>query len=69
VLQQFRELAQGVVAEAERVLWEELLWMSEHEHWLTTRLAEIQDDVSVRQRGVCYLSQSQLQQGQAWVLN
>jgi hypothetical protein len=30
VLQQFRELAQGVVAKAERVLWEELLWMSEH---------------------------------------
>jgi hypothetical protein len=60
VLQQFRELAQGVVTEAERVLWEELLWMSEHEHRPTTRLAEIQDDVSVRQRGVCYLSWSQL---------
>ena len=69
MLQQFRELAQGVVAKAERLLWEELLWMREHEHRPTTRLAEIQDDVSIRQRGVCYLSQSQLQQGQAWVLD
>jgi hypothetical protein len=64
VLQRFRELAQGVITEAERVLWEELLWMSEQEHRPTTRLAEIQDDVSIQQRGVCYLSPSQLEQGQ-----
>jgi hypothetical protein len=51
------------------VLWEELLWMSEQEHRPTTRLAEIQDDVSIRQRGVCYLSPSQLEQGQTWVLD
>ncbi|USP77298.1 hypothetical protein yc1106_04572 [Curvularia clavata] len=47
----FRELAQGVVAKAERLIWEEQLWMSEHEHRPTTRLAEIQDDVSIRCRG------------------
>jgi hypothetical protein len=30
-LQRFRELAQGVVAKVERVLWEELLWISGQE--------------------------------------
>jgi hypothetical protein len=41
-----RAMAQGLVAEAERVLWAELLWIGDAEGRLPTKLAAIQDDIT-----------------------
>jgi hypothetical protein len=34
-------MAQGIVAEAECILWEELLWIARKEDWLSVALAAI----------------------------
>jgi hypothetical protein len=59
-------MAQGVVAEAEQVLWEHVLWMQDKETngRLSVELAAIQDDVSIVQRGVSFLSPSRLQEAE-----
>ena len=61
-------MAQGIVAEAERVFWEELLWIAKKEDRLSVELATIQDDVTVAQRGVSFLPPSRLQAGRKWML-
>jgi hypothetical protein len=40
-LQRFQTMAQGIVAEAERLLWEELLWIAKKEDRLSVELATI----------------------------
>jgi hypothetical protein len=69
-LARFRTMAQSVVASAEQVLWEQLLWMQKEEKndRLSVELAAIQDDVSIVQRGVSFLSPSRLQEGERWML-
>jgi hypothetical protein len=48
-------MAQGIVAEAERILWEELLWIARKGDRLSVALAAIQDNVTVAQRGTSFL--------------
>jgi hypothetical protein len=62
-----RAMAQGLVAEAERVLWAELLWMEDAESRLPTQLGAIQHDITRVQRGLSFLSPSALQSGQSWI--
>jgi hypothetical protein len=61
-------MAQGIVAEAERILWEELLWIARKGDRLSVALAAIQDNVTVAQRGTSFLPPSQLQAGMKWML-
>ena len=61
-------MAQGIVAKAEQVLWEELLWVEDNGQRRSTDLAAIQDDVTVAQRGACFLSLAQLEEGRDWIL-
>jgi superfamily II DNA helicase RecQ len=69
-LARFRTMAQGVVAEAAQVLWEQVLWVQkEQEHGRrSVKLAAIQDDVTIVQRGVSFLSPSRLQEAEQWML-
>ncbi|KAF1922122.1 uncharacterized protein M421DRAFT_79517, partial [Didymella exigua CBS 183.55] len=61
-------MAQGVVAEAERLLWEELLWVGRKEDRPAVELSTIQDDITVVRRGASFLPPSRLQQGRQWTL-
>jgi hypothetical protein len=67
-LERFRTMAQGVVAEAERLLWEELLWVERKEDRPAVELSTIQDDITVVRRGASFLPPSRLQQGRQWTL-
>jgi superfamily II DNA helicase RecQ len=78
-LARFRTMAQSVVVEAAQVLWEQVLWMQkkekeeeeeeEEEHnRLSIELAAIQDDVTLVQRGVSFLSPARLQEAERWLL-
>jgi hypothetical protein len=64
----FRTMAQGIVADAAQVLWEELLWVDQKEGRLSVDLATIQDDTTVIRRGASFLSLFSLQKGKAWML-
>lgn len=59
-MQQFCQLAQGVVAEAEQLLWQELLWTNDQNERRSIDLAAIEDDASLSYRGVCFLRPSHL---------
>jgi hypothetical protein len=70
-------MAQGVVAEAAQVLWEQVLWVQKEEKKeekkeentrLSAELAAIQDDVTIVRRGVSFLSPARLQEGEKWML-
>jgi hypothetical protein len=69
-LLRFRTMAQGIVAEAAQVLWEQLLWVGNEEDKaeenarLSAELAAIQDDVTIVRRGVSFLSPARLQEGE-----
>jgi hypothetical protein len=73
-LSRFRTMAQGIVAEAAQVLWEELLWIAKKEEEteerarLSAKLAAIQDDVTIVQQGVSFLSPARLHEGEKWML-
>jgi hypothetical protein len=72
-LARFRSMAQGVVAEAAQVLWEQVLWVQKEEKKgenakLSAELAAIQDDVTIVRRGVSFLSPARLQEGEKWML-
>jgi hypothetical protein len=67
-LQRFQTMVQGIVAEAERILWEELLWIARKEDRLSVALAAIQDNVTIAQRGTSFLPPSRLQAGMKWML-
>jgi hypothetical protein len=73
-LSRFRTMAQGIVAEAVQVLWDQVLWVEkkenkmEHNVRLSAELAAIQDDVTILQRGVSLLSPAHLQEGEKWML-
>jgi hypothetical protein len=63
-------MAQRVVVEAEQVLWEQLLWLQKEEKnsRLSIDLAAIQDDVTIVQRGVSFLSPGRVQEAKRWML-
>jgi hypothetical protein len=63
-------MAQSVVAEAGQMLWEQLLWMEKEEKnsRLPVDLAAIQDDITIVQRGVSFLSPGRLQEAERWML-
>jgi hypothetical protein len=71
-LARFRSMAQGVVAEAAQVLWEQVLWVQKEKKKenarLSAELAAIQDDVTIVRRGVSFLSPARLQEGEKWML-
>jgi hypothetical protein len=72
-LARFRSMAQGVVAEAAQVLWEQVLWVQKEEKKgenakLSAELAAIQYDVTIVRRGVSFLSPARLQEGEKWML-
>jgi superfamily II DNA/RNA helicase len=69
-LARFRTMAQSIVAEAGQVLWKQLLWMEKEEKnsRLHVDLAAIQDDVTIVQRGVSFLSPGRLQEAERWML-
>jgi superfamily II DNA helicase RecQ len=69
-LARFCTMAQSVVTEAGQVLWEQVLWMQKEETngRLSVELAAIQDDVTIVQRGVSFLSPSRLQEAEQWML-
>jgi hypothetical protein len=56
--------------EAEQVLWEQLLWLQKEEKnsRLSIDLAAIQDDVTIVQRGVSFLSPGRVQEAERWML-
>jgi hypothetical protein len=65
-LARFRTMAQGVVAEAAQVLWEQVLWVQKEQEMdrRSIELAAIQDDVTIVQRGVSFLMPSRLQEAE-----
>jgi hypothetical protein len=67
-LERFCAMAQGIVADAKCLLWEELLWVKKKEDQLSENLAKIQDDVTITQRGASFLPPSRLQEGRDWML-
>jgi hypothetical protein len=73
-LSRFCTMAQGIVAEAVQVLWEQVLWVEKKEDRteenakLSAELGAIQDDVTILHRGVSFLSPARLQEGEKWML-
>jgi superfamily II DNA helicase RecQ len=69
-LARFRTMAQGVVAEAAQVLWEQVLWVLKEQDnsRRSVDLTAIQDDVTIVQRGVSFLSPGRLQEAEQWML-
>ena len=69
-LPRFQAMAQEVVASAERLLWEELLWttVEQGKQQHAVDLAAIHDDTTVRRRGASFLPPSLLEEGSDWIL-
>ncbi|KAF2279841.1 uncharacterized protein EI97DRAFT_429630 [Westerdykella ornata] len=53
----FRKMAQDIVAEAEQMLWEELMWVAGVEDRFTVQLEQLIDDVTFTQRGMSFMQQ------------
>jgi hypothetical protein len=69
-LARFCTMAQGVIAEAEQVLWEQVLWVLKEQDnsRRSVDLAAIQDDITIVQQGVSFLSPGRLQEAERWIL-
>ncbi|KAK5020229.1 hypothetical protein LTR16_001602, partial [Cryomyces antarcticus] len=69
VLERFKEMIHGVVAEAERVLWEEVMHAELGERF-TVPLDDIEDDVTFTKRGYSFVSRpgNGLSAGLDWIV-
>ena len=56
-ISQFRKMAQDMVAEAEQMLWEELLWTTKAEDQFVIKLKQLVDDVTFTRQGVSFVNQ------------
>jgi superfamily II DNA helicase RecQ len=56
-LSRFRAMAQDLVAEAEKMLWQELLWIARVEDRFTVNMKGIVDDVTFARRGASFINQ------------
>ncbi|KAG9196754.1 hypothetical protein G6514_005716, partial [Epicoccum nigrum] len=54
-ISRFRAMAQDLVAEAEQMLWEELLWVTRAEERFAVQLDALVDDVAFERRGVSFV--------------
>jgi len=57
VIERFQRMVRDVVKEAERLLWEELIWIGP-EGRFTVTLSKIVDDVTFTKRGISFVSKS-----------
>lgn len=67
-LERFRQMAQGFVDEAERVLWTELLWCRTIDERFTIDLESIRDDITFARRGGSALDNELLKTSKEWLL-
>ena len=68
-LERFQTMVQEIVASAERLLWEELLWATvEQGRQRCVDLTAIHDDTTVRRRAASFLSPALLEEGKDWML-
>jgi hypothetical protein len=63
-------MAQDIVTEAERVLWQELYWVARKEDWFTVKLDKVVDDVSFTKRRYSFMerAENRLNGGLQWML-
>lgn len=68
-MKKFKNTVQGVLEEAEHVLWEEMMWYETEERF-EVALDEIEDDVTFTKRGFSFTSKASnnLDQGLEWML-
>jgi len=68
-MDRFRRMVADVITEAERLLWEELMWCGREERF-TIPLLRIEDDVTFTKRGISFVSKSSngLADGLDWML-
>lgn len=55
VLERFKDMIQDVLAEAERMIWEDVLYIGQHDRFLIP-LDEIEDDVTFTKRGFSFVN-------------
>ena len=58
VIERFQRLVRDAVTEAERMLWQELMWVYRKEGRFSIALNKVEDDVTFTKRGVSYVSKS-----------
>jgi len=70
VIERFRSMIRDAVTEAERMLWEELMWVYGREGRFTIALDKVEDDVTFTKRGISFISKSGngLGGGLKWIL-
>jgi len=70
VIERWKGMIQDAVDEAERLLWEEVMWMGREDRF-TIPLDEIVDDVTFTRRGISFVSKSSngLAGGLDWMIN
>ncbi|TKA21628.1 hypothetical protein B0A49_13752, partial [Cryomyces minteri] len=70
VIERFQRMVRDVVKEAERVLWEELMWTGP-EGRFAVPLGKIEDDVTFTKRGISFVSKSSngLTGGLDWMID
>jgi hypothetical protein len=69
-ISRFCQMAQDVVAEAERMLWQELLWVAQPSERFEISLDQITDDVTFTRRGESFITRrdNRLHDGLKWML-
>ncbi|RYP28637.1 hypothetical protein DL767_007119 [Monosporascus sp. MG133] len=69
-ISRFRQMAQDIVAEAERMLWQELLWVAQESDRFEIPLSQVVDDVTFTRRGESFITRRDngLDNGLKWML-
>ena len=69
-ISRFRKMAQDMVAEAEQMLWEELLWVTRAEERFAVQLERLVDNIAFERRGASFVQQrgNRLNDKLGWML-
>jgi len=70
VIERFRRMVGDAVTEAERLLWQELMWVHGQEGRFSIALDQVEDDVTFTKRGVSFVSKAsnRIGDGLEWML-
>ena len=70
VIERFKAMVSSVLKQAEDMLWEQLMYVSDHAERFTIPLESIQDDVTFTSRGYSFLSRpgNELGGGFEWIV-
>ncbi|KAF2178763.1 hypothetical protein K469DRAFT_675267 [Zopfia rhizophila CBS 207.26] len=70
IISQFQQMARDIVAEAEDMLWQELLWVADGAKRFIVKLDKIVDNVTFTRRGMSFVKREEngLNGGLKWML-